>query len=214
MTNKVYTLNQIGDEFNATFKQGKTIGTPALPSPENAKRLFDLLDEEVKELKAAYVNRDTGNFLQEASDIIYVLATEMRLLSLPLDTALSEIHRSNMTKLDNNGNPIVRDDGKILKGENYEYPDMAKVLNGTEELPSNYEFPKYVKSTMTKTVFRWCHRAGYLGYWVDADSWGFYKTELYHNLSTGNLCIRNGPVKDTDLIPATEEEYNAYMEGR
>ena len=40
----------------------------------------------------------------------------------------NEIHRSNMSKLDSNGKPIYREDGKILKGENYFLPDIKSVL--------------------------------------------------------------------------------------
>ncbi len=49
---------------------------------------------------------------------------------IPLDDVLREIHRSNMSKLGDDGKPILRDDGKILKGPNYSPPDIAKVLYG------------------------------------------------------------------------------------
>ena len=49
---------------------------------------------------------------------------------IPLDDVLREIHRSNMSKLGDDGKPILRDDGKILKGPNYSPPDIAKVIYG------------------------------------------------------------------------------------
>ena len=205
-----YTLNQIGDEFNETFKPGKTIGVPALPSPENAERLFTLLDEEVKELKEAYVNRDLGNFLQEATDIIYVLTTELRLLSLPLDGSVSEVHRANLSKLDDNGKPIVRADGKILKGDNYVAPDMESVLRGTEELPEDYVFPEYVQFASGGTILYWDHT--WSRYLVDRGCWGIGRWTLCKNLQTGRLCVRGHTVDDEDLIPVTEEEYNEHWD--
>jgi predicted HAD superfamily Cof-like phosphohydrolase len=41
----------------------------------------------------------------------------------------NEIHRSNMSKLDEDGNPIYREDGKIMKGPNYFKPNFKKILD-------------------------------------------------------------------------------------
>lgn len=49
---------------------------------------------------------------------------------IPLDDVLREIHRSNMSKLGDDGLPILRDDGKVLKGPNYSPPDISTVLYG------------------------------------------------------------------------------------
>lgn len=49
---------------------------------------------------------------------------------IPIDDCLAEIHRSNMSKLDADGKPIYRDDGKVLKGPNYSPPDLERVLYG------------------------------------------------------------------------------------
>ena len=61
-------------------------------------------------------------------DGIYVKYGHAIERGLPLDDCLREIHRSNMSKLDANGNPILRDDGKILKGPNYSPPDLDGVI--------------------------------------------------------------------------------------
>ena len=61
-------------------------------------------------------------------DGIYVKYGHAIERGLPLDDCLREIHRSNMSKLDENGNPILRDDGKILKGPNYSPPDLDGVI--------------------------------------------------------------------------------------
>ena len=46
----------------------------------------------------------------------------------PQDEVFDEIHRSNMSKLDENGNPIYREDGKVVKGLNYFKPDIEKIF--------------------------------------------------------------------------------------
>jgi len=63
-------------------------------------------------------------------DGIYVKYGHAIERGIPLDDVLREIHRSNMSKLGADGLPILRDDGKILKGPNYSPPDIAKVLYG------------------------------------------------------------------------------------
>ena len=49
-------------------------------------------------------------------------------LQYKIDEIFDEIQRSNMSKLDNNGNPIFREDGKVLKGPNYFRPNIKKIL--------------------------------------------------------------------------------------
>ena len=63
-------------------------------------------------------------------DGIYVKYGHAIERGIPLDDVLREIHRSNMSKLGTDGKPILRDDGKVLKGPNYFPPDIAKVLYG------------------------------------------------------------------------------------
>lgn len=120
------SLNQIADQFNHTFKPGKSMLRPTLPSKFNAGRLFELLREEIKELREGHELGDIENYHKEATDIIYVLITEMRLMGFDLDGGLAEVHRSNLTKLDLECKPIVRADGKILKGPHYEEANMAQ----------------------------------------------------------------------------------------
>ena len=45
-----------------------------------------------------------------------------------MEEVFEEIHRSNMSKLDENGNPIYREDGKVIKGPNFSKPDIEKIL--------------------------------------------------------------------------------------
>ena len=63
-----------------------------------------------------------------------------------IEDVFDEVHSSNMSKLDENGNPIYREDGKILKGPNYRKPDIGKIVykfweaeNSQIEIPFNEE---------------------------------------------------------------------------
>lgn len=61
-------------------------------------------------------------------DLDYVVNGAALEMGVPLPAVTAEIHRSNMTKLGPDGKPIYREDGKILKGEDYEPPRLAEVL--------------------------------------------------------------------------------------
>lgn len=61
-------------------------------------------------------------------DLDYVVQGSNLAFGFPAERVVSEIHRSNMSKLGEDGKPIYRDDGKVLKGPNYEPPDVASVL--------------------------------------------------------------------------------------
>ena len=62
-------------------------------------------------------------------DIRYVTDGANLCFGLPAEEILNEIHRSNMSKLGENGKPIYREDGKVLKGPNYFKPNVAKIIN-------------------------------------------------------------------------------------
>lgn len=61
-------------------------------------------------------------------DLEYVVNGAALEMGIPLPEVVAEVHRSNMTKLDSDGKPIYREDGKILKGEGFEEPRLAEVL--------------------------------------------------------------------------------------
>lgn len=60
-----------------------------------------------------------ANFLKELSDLQYVISHMANAFGLPLGVAFNRVHLSNMSKLDDNGNPVRRADGKVMKGPNY-----------------------------------------------------------------------------------------------
>lgn len=89
---------------------------------------ISLLEEEVSELVAATHARDLVGIADALADITYVVYGTALTYGIDLDSVLSEVHRSNMSKLGRNGRPITRADGKVLKPEGYSPPDVAAVL--------------------------------------------------------------------------------------
>ncbi len=66
--------------------------------------------------------------LKELADLVYVCYQYAVNMGWDLDRALKLVHKSNLSKLDEDGNPIRRDDGKILKGPNYKKPNLHSLI--------------------------------------------------------------------------------------
>ena len=66
--------------------------------------------------------------LKELADLVYVCYQYAENMGWFLDEALNRVHESNMSKLDEDGNPIYREDGKVLKGPNYKPPNLEDLF--------------------------------------------------------------------------------------
>ena len=71
----------------------------------------------------------------ELADIVYVAYGTAVTYGIDLDMVLGEVHRSNMSKLGKDGRPLIRDDGKVIKSDQYFPPDVARVLELQRPLP-------------------------------------------------------------------------------
>lgn len=100
-----------------------------------AKLRVDLLVEEVGEFADATTARDIVGIADALADIVYVAYGAAVTYGIDLDAALREVHRSNMSKLDEHGKPVYRGDGKVLKSARYTPPDIARVLLRQTPLP-------------------------------------------------------------------------------
>ena len=94
----------------------------------------NLISEEVYELDSEIVtsnlkNKLSDNLLKELVDVLYVVYGTAASFGLDIDTAFNRVHESNMSKLDEDGKPIYRDDGKVLKGPNYEPPVLRDLFD-------------------------------------------------------------------------------------
>jgi predicted HAD superfamily Cof-like phosphohydrolase len=121
------SLEQQVNQFNETYKKDMS-PIPRLPTESEATLLVGLIVEELNELNEAIDNGDLVEVADAIADILYVTAQQARLIGLPVDALLREVQRSNMSKLGVDGNPVYREDGKVLKGPNFSEPDIAKVL--------------------------------------------------------------------------------------
>jgi predicted HAD superfamily Cof-like phosphohydrolase len=117
-------------EFHVTYGQAIAEAPHVIDSALNALRV-ELLREELRELEVALAAGDVVSALDALTDLQYVLDGAYLALGFHSmkDAALVEVHRSNMSKLDDDGRPIYRADGKILKGPRYNRPNLAAILN-------------------------------------------------------------------------------------
>ena len=117
-----------GDFMNA-FGQ-EVLTEPTCPSPELAKLRLELIREEVEELNVGIEGMDIVEIADALTDILYVVYGAGHAFGIDLDECYHEVHRSNMSKLGEDGKPIYRDDGKVLKGPNYFHPNLKDILDG------------------------------------------------------------------------------------
>ena len=113
--------------FMETVRQ-KVEGTPRLVDESTAYLRLNLIKEEVEELKQAIEQNDLIGIADALTDILYVTYGAGATYGIDLDSCFEEVHRSNMSKLGVDGQPIYREDGKVLKGPNYSPPDLKKIL--------------------------------------------------------------------------------------
>jgi predicted HAD superfamily Cof-like phosphohydrolase len=92
---------------------------------------YDLHNEEFLELRDALSKGDLVEITDAICDLIYVLCGTAVSFGIPLDECFAEVQRSNMSKLGEDGKPIVREDGKILKGPDFSPPDLKTIIYGT-----------------------------------------------------------------------------------
>jgi predicted HAD superfamily Cof-like phosphohydrolase len=100
----------------------------------NRSRQQKLIVEEFKEFLEAegmlfmHGRNHQADCLKELADLVYVCYQYAENMGWNLDEALNLVHESNMSKLDKDGKPIYRDDGKVLKGPNYKPPDLSNLF--------------------------------------------------------------------------------------
>lgn len=115
-------------EFHAAF--GHPIAKcPTLVTDESLKKLrIDLIQEEFEELIEAVNDGNIVAIADALGDLEYVIHGMALVYGIPQDLIFAEIHDSNMSKLGEDGKPIYREDGKILKGPGYQPPRLAPII--------------------------------------------------------------------------------------
>ena len=109
-------------EMVRQFHQSFRIPCPALPGDIAVKRMTlrqDLIGEEFSEYNEAARRGDMGCIAKELADLLYVVYGTAAEYGIDMDRVFAAVHNSNMSKLGRDGNPVMREDGKILKGPGY-----------------------------------------------------------------------------------------------
>ena len=89
---------------------------------------FNLIKEELEELKIAMNTKNLVEVADALTDILYVTYGAGHAFGIDLDKCFDEVQQSNMSKLDDHGNPIYNDSGKVMKGPKYFKPDLSKFI--------------------------------------------------------------------------------------
>ena len=114
-------------KFMQTF--GQQIKEKAeFPDEKITKLRYELIEEELQELKEAIDKKDIKEVADALTDILYVTYGAGHAFGINLDKCFQEVQNSNMSKLDQNGKPIYNEKGKVMKGPNYFKPDLTKFV--------------------------------------------------------------------------------------
>ncbi len=118
-------------EFHTAFEIGyKNAPVADLGEAKNTLR-FNLMKEENEEYLEAAQNNDLVEVADALGDMLYILCGTIieHGMQHKIEEVFNEIQRSNMSKLGEDGKPIYREDGKVLKGPNYFKPNIQEILD-------------------------------------------------------------------------------------
>ena len=113
--------------FMQTFGQEVKL-KPSFSTEKINDLRYNLVKEELEELKQAIVNIDLLEVADALADILCVTYGAGPAFGIDLDSCFEEVQNSNMSKLGDNGKPIYNDAGKVMKGPNYYKPDLSKFV--------------------------------------------------------------------------------------
>ena len=114
--------------FMKTFGQ-EVKNQPSFSSEKINNLRYDLIKEELAELKDAMEKKNLLEVADALTDILYVTYGAGHAFGIDLDKCFEEVQNSNMSKLDENGKPIYNESGKVMKGPNYFKPDLSKFVS-------------------------------------------------------------------------------------
>ena len=130
------------DEFQVAYNSTRN-SKPTLISEDDYSLRYKLGKEELDEYLDACKDGDLIEVADALADQLYILLGTMISHGMQdvIEDIFDEVHRSNMSKLGEDGKPIHREDGKVLKGPNYSPPNVSKYLadNGQLQIPFDEE---------------------------------------------------------------------------
>jgi predicted HAD superfamily Cof-like phosphohydrolase len=113
--------------FMETFGQ-EVKKKPEFPDNNIIQLRYDLIKEELEELKDAIFQEDMTEIADALTDILYVTYGAGHAFGIDLDKCFNEVQKSNMSKLGANNKPIYNENGKVMKGPNYFKPNLNQFL--------------------------------------------------------------------------------------
>lgn len=120
-------------QYHKVLQWHRAFGLPVADKPtilpEDRRDLrWDLIEEELTEVFEALEEGDLEHVAKELGDLSWVVQGMAVEMGIDLDLVVSAIAKSNMSKLGEDGKPILREDGKVLKGDSYFEPSLSKIL--------------------------------------------------------------------------------------
>ena len=114
-------------KFMITY--GQEVKTkPSFPEDKIVQLRYNLIKEELEELKVAIKDRNIIEVADALTDLLYVVYGAGHSWGIDLDKCFAEVQRSNMSKLNTDGKPIYNENGKVMKGPNYSKPNLKQFL--------------------------------------------------------------------------------------
>ena len=107
----------------------QVVETPQMPDEFTTSLRLHLIHEEVHELVEGIRNQDIVEIADALTDILYVVYGAGHAFGIPLDKCFDEVQRSNMTKVMPDGKVLKNAEGKVMKPDTYQEPNLEKVLN-------------------------------------------------------------------------------------
>lgn len=135
------SLGALSSYAGAAAKLGERLKTHAASAKEQGDEpgallliRLQLIQEELSELARAFVNRDIVESFDALVDLSYVVDGAYITLGLheQKEAGLLEVHRSNMSKLDENGQPIISNAGRVVKSDRYSPPDLKPIVENSK----------------------------------------------------------------------------------
>jgi len=116
--------------FHTTYGLGVSNEMKADLGEQKNNLRFELMKEENEEYLEAVQNNDIVEIADALGDMLYILCGTIleHGLQHKIESVFDEIQRSNMSKLGEDGKPIYREDGKVMKGPNYFKPNFEEIL--------------------------------------------------------------------------------------
>ena len=117
-------------EFHSVFgcKRNKNFKSNTIEDVELLVLRKNLIKEEVEEVFEAIKESHEAHVLKELVDVVVVCGGRADTYGWDFDTAFKRVHESNMSKLDDDGKPIYREDGKVIKSKNYKAPYLSDLV--------------------------------------------------------------------------------------